>query len=373
MARTVFFHVGLPKTGTTYLQTLLWANKDELAAQGVLLPGESVREHLWASGAVREDPKLDRRGEDAPGAWDRLVEEIRAWPDTALVSHEFFAAASAEQVRRACDQLGGADVHVVVTARDMVSLVTARWQEYVKNGSTVDVDGYPKREETAPQSEWDWGTLDLADVLDRWGAHLPADHVHVITLPRPSEPRDALWQRFADVVGIDTSRCDDSDTTVNESLGVVEVELLRRVNGVLVDFKSAQDRGNWIRSYLAQGKLVPRRGERFWPSPERVKQLRVRGDKVVDDLVPRGYEVVGDIDRLRTPAELPERRHPDSVTDGEMLDAAVATIAAMLTDVRRLTREARALRRTVDRLERERVPAAARKVTRGMRRMWRRS
>ena len=56
MARTVFFHVGLPKTGTTYLQTMMWHNRAELARQGVLLPGESSRQHLWASGVVREDP-----------------------------------------------------------------------------------------------------------------------------------------------------------------------------------------------------------------------------------------------------------------------------------------------------------------------------
>ena len=99
MASTVFFHVGLPKTGTTYLQTLLWNNEAELNEQGVLLPGTSVREHLWASGVVREDPKIDRRGPDAAGAWDRLVADINAWPGTAIVSHEFFAAASAEQAR----------------------------------------------------------------------------------------------------------------------------------------------------------------------------------------------------------------------------------------------------------------------------------
>jgi hypothetical protein len=344
LAKVVFFHVGLPKTGTTYLQTLMWANKEELARQGVLLPGRSVREHLWASGAVREDPRLARRTEAAVGAWDRLVEETNAWRGTAVISHEFFAAASADQAKHAMDALGGADVHVVVTARDTVSLVTARWQEWVKNGATTPVDGYPVREETSPENEWDWGTLDLADVLDRWGASLPADHVHVITLPKPSEPRDALWQRFGVLVGIDPSRCDTSETEANQSLGVVEVELLRRVNAELVDFTSAIDRGNWIRGYLAQGKLVPRKGDKFWPSPHRVDELRARGDRIVDHVEAAGYDVIGDLADLRTPTELPERRHPDSVTDAELLDAATQTIAAMMTDVRRLTRDNRALR-----------------------------
>jgi hypothetical protein len=343
MARLVYFHIGLPKTGTTYLQTVMWNNRDELRRQGVLLPGQSSRQHLWASGVVREDPHLDRRGSDALQAWDLLVGEINAWPGTAVVSHEFFAGATSEQVKRALSDLGDAEVHVVVTARDTLSLVTARWQEFVKNGSTAPIDGYPLREETDPANEWDWGTMDLGDVLRRWGASVPADHVHVLTLPKPGQPPETLWLRFADLLGIDPSTCATEDAVQNESLGVVEVELLRRVNASLEGFFSAQDRGTWIRGYLAQGKLVPRHGEKFWPSPERVAELRARGDRIVEEVVAGGYHVIGDVDDLRTPADLPARRHPESVTDAELAAAASGVIAAMMTDVRRLTRENRAL------------------------------
>lgn len=377
MASTVFFHVGLPKTGTTYLQTLLWNNEAELRRQGVLLPGESVREHLWASGAVREDPRLDRRGPQAPGAWDRLVADINAWPGAAIVSHEFFAAASADQAVRAMERLQGAEVHVVVTARDTLSLVTARWQEFVKNGSTVGIDDYPVREDTSPEQEWDWGTLDLADVLRRWGASLPRERVHVLTLPKPGTPRDELWIRFARLVGVDHTTCDVSGSVQNESLGVVEVELLRRVNAELVDFTSAIDRGNWIRGYLAQGKLVPRRGEKFWPSPARIEELRERGDRAVDFVVSQGYDVIGDVEDLRTPKQVPERRHPDSVTDTEIAAAGAATIAAMMTDVRRLTRERRAAREAAaearSALEPRGPAGLTRKLSRRVRRMWSRS
>jgi hypothetical protein len=343
VARRVFFHIGLPKTGTTYLQTLMWTNREELRRQGVLLPGKSGRQHLWASGVVRQDPNLERRSPQAVHAWDLLVQEVNAWPGTAVFSHEFFAAASAEQAARAASVLDGAEVHVVVTARDTLSLVTARWQEYVKNGATVPIDDYPETEDTDPVDEWDWGTLDLSDVLARWGAFLPSDHVHVLTLPRPEEPRETLWLRFADLVGIDPSSCGTAESVQNESLGVVEVELLRRVNPALSDFRSPQDRGNWIRGYLAQGKLVPRGGVRFWPSDERVAELCARGNRIADEVAAAGYHVIGDAGDLRPPVVVPPRRHPDSVTDAELVDAAAEVIAAMLSDVRRLTRQNRAL------------------------------
>jgi hypothetical protein len=341
VARTVYFHIGLPKTGTTYLQTLMWNNRDELGRQGVLLPGASRRDHLWASMVVRDDPKVNHRSPAAKHAWDQLVEEVNAWPGTAVISHEFFAAASGEQSTRAASALDGADVHVVVTARDTLSLVTARWQEYVKNGETVPIDGYPVREQTDPVDEWDWGTLDLADVLTRWSASLPHDHLHVLTLPKPEEPRETLWLRFAELVGIDPSTCGTGGSEQNESLGVVEVELLRRVNADLRGFGSALDRGNWIRGYLAQGKLVPRGGERFWPSAERVSELCARGNRIADEVVAAGYDVIGDAEDLRPPAVVPRRRHPGTVTDAELTAAATSVIASMMTDVRRLTRQQR--------------------------------
>jgi hypothetical protein len=370
VAAKVFFHVGLPKTGTTYLQTILWNNRDELASQGILLPGFGPRQHLWASGAVREDPNLERRSPDAPRAWEELRSRINDWPGTAVISHEFFAGASEAQAARAVTDLAGAEVHVVVTARDTLSLVTARWQEFVKNGSSVRIEDYPASEVTDPHDEWDWGTMDVADVLRRWGATLPPARVHVLTLPKPSEPRETLWLRFAELLGIDPTRCDASGSDQNESLGVVEVELLRRINGDLVGFGSALNRGVWIRGYLAQGKLVPRKGEKFWPSPERVAELRERSERTVDFLEKQEYDVIGDLADLRTPASLPERRHPDTVTDGEMLAAATSTIAEMLTDVRRLTNQAKAPAPTWLWAH---LPEPVKKVARRLRRVWSRS
>ena len=70
MAERVYLHVGLPKTATTYLQTILWANRDVLEEQGVRLPGHSRRAHLWASRvsvSIRPLPRRRARVSTAPG------------------------------------------------------------------------------------------------------------------------------------------------------------------------------------------------------------------------------------------------------------------------------------------------------------------
>ncbi len=94
MAKKVYLHIGLPKTGTTYLQSVLWANKPQLVEQGVLLPGNSSRQHMQASVVVREHPGLPNRAPEVREAWDRIVEEVNEWPETALISHEFFGSAT---------------------------------------------------------------------------------------------------------------------------------------------------------------------------------------------------------------------------------------------------------------------------------------
>src|SRR5262249_27545191 len=44
----VYLHIGEPKTGTTFIQQVMWSNRAELAAQGVVLPGHHPQDHFRA-------------------------------------------------------------------------------------------------------------------------------------------------------------------------------------------------------------------------------------------------------------------------------------------------------------------------------------
>ncbi|MEZ5096671.1 MAG: hypothetical protein R2731_11480 [Nocardioides sp.] len=236
MTRRVWLHIGLPKTGTTYLQDALWANQAVLRERGVVLPGRHRRRHLLASLDVREDPGLAKRPGDVAHPWQDLVDEVLA-PGSAdldaLVSHEFFASASPDQVRRVVASFPDAEVHVVLTARSMVDLGISRWQEWVKNGGRQDIDSYPVERPYTPADSWGWASFDLADVLDRWGSVLPHERVHVLPVAAGGSDPTQLWVRFLGVLGLEPAGLDAPEQAANTSLGVVEVELLRRVNGEL--------------------------------------------------------------------------------------------------------------------------------------------
>ena len=343
MAPRVFLHVGLPKTGTTYLQDVLWANKSALLERGVLLPGRHRRRHLLASLDVRDDPKLAARAGDVAHPWQDLVDEVAASDaQTALITHEFFGAASAEQVRRAVGAFPDREVHIVITAREIIGLGLSYWQEWVKNGGAAGVDRFPPRDDYDPTDEWGWATFDLADLLRRWGAAVPHERVHVMPVRMGAQPEE-LWRRFAALVDVDPAGLVVPEDPSNTSLGLVDLELLRRVNAKLEDFHSAGSRGRWIRGFLATDRVLPLSRERFTAAGTLVDALEEKGRAAVDALTSEAYDVVGDL-ALLEPRRPEGVRHPSEVSEAEMLDAATTAIARLMTEVRSVTRERNALR-----------------------------
>ncbi len=345
MARRVYLHIGLPKTATTYLQTIMWSHREVLESQGVRLPGGERRDHLWSSRTVREDPQLAQNGtERQRGAWDRVRADVAAWSGTAVISHEFFAAATEEQAARMVAALAPAEVHLVVTAREPLGLFTASWQESIKNRDTRPMADYSRTEAGDGGGIWNWRTLDVRRVLERWSPAFPAERVHVLPLPSKEAPRRTIWDRFATLVGLDPDSVDLGESFPNASMGVAETETLRRINLHLGDFSSALDRGTYIRTFLADERLVPRAGDPFWPAADRIGEIRRRGREAVDYLAASGFEVIGELDSLLVPDHLPQRRTPESVTEAEVAEVAVELAARMLHDVRDLRRERRRLR-----------------------------
>jgi hypothetical protein len=357
----VFLHIGLPKTATSYLQTIVWSNRDRLRQAGVVVPGSTRTDHLWASREVRDDPHQHRAPERHRTAWTRLQRELASSSGTGLISHEFFAAASGRQARDLVAALGDAEVHVILTAREPLGLFTSSWQESLKNGSTTPMSDYGRKVSKSSTAIWNWRTLDLSLVLQRWSQAVPPERIHVLVLD-PTEDQDDIWRRFAGLLGVDPDAFDLSQSFPNTSMGVAEAETLRRINMCLEGFNRAFDKGVYIRTFLADERLVPRKGEKFWPEPDQVADCRRRARSAVSYLQAGGFDVSGRVEHLLVPDEIEDRRLPASVTDAEVAEVAVGLAATMLGDVR-------ALRTHRDRTPPRRGPRYAARVRRAWRRL----
>jgi hypothetical protein len=348
MARRVFFHIGAPKTGTTFLQTVLWANRPVLERHGIRYPGTSSRDHLHASQVVRER-RLPKRVRGRAHVWDHLVRDLAAWPGTGVLSHEFFGMASAAQASAAVRRLAPAEVHLVLTARDYVRQFSADWQESLKMNSDLSLDAFmdAARDGTLPRP-WGWNSHDIVATLDRWGRAVPPERVHVVTVPRPGAPRDLLWRRWCEVIELDPAACNLDVAFANQSLGGAQAALLQRVKPHLSGpLRRSPEKHRWLRGYFAHEVLLAQRGERFGLRPEHAAELTDKSREAVTALRAAGYQVTGDLDELVPPPDPAPRPVPDDLPDSVLLEAATQALEHMIRDVRALTLERNDMRRRV--------------------------
>jgi hypothetical protein len=369
---TIYLHVGLPKTGTTFLQDLLREHADALAAEGLCYPLRGAPDHFL--------PALDVRGnltfagverQRAAGTWAALVREAATAPDRVVISHEVLATADAAHAQTAVQALAGFDAHVVVTARDPARQVVADWQESVKHGRSQSFGAYLRRGGVRRGSAPAKGTgafqaQRLPEVLSRWGAELPPDHVHVVTVPPPGSDPGLLWERFAGLLGIEEPHRFQPGSSVrrNERLGVADIELLRRVNRSLRTRVDRSVRTGLTKDVYAQ-RVLPRVSATAPPVlPTKLRpELDAIAQQWIDDIRQRGYDVRGDLQDLM-PKHL-DGPAPNDWEYTELIDTSVAATAELLAEISSLTSELQELRRGRARVSsRQLVGRVRRRLTR---------
>ncbi len=342
MSRRILLHVGTPKTGTSYLQDVLFRNRRTLARQGILYPGDRFDAHFLAALDLMRLPWGGLETE-ALGAWDRLAEQVREWGGTAVISHEIFATASRAQIARALESLGHPDVeiHVVLSVRDLVRQIPAEWQENIKHRRELSYARFlqqirdPAREGRI--ATWFWGVQEIPDILNRWAEDLPPERIHLVTVPAPGGPPDLLWERFVQAFGLDDLDLDLDGERANPSLGVPETALVRRINLKANRAIEPPSYRPLVRELLAHQTLSRRADSpRLTLPPDVHPWAQELATSWVEEIKARGYDVVGDLGDLVGPPVTHPFADPDEPDESQVADAAVDAIRALLLENARL-------------------------------------
>ena len=147
---------------------------------------------------------------EATGRWDRLAAEVRAWPGTAIISHEILGRASRLQAARALASLGRP------RPRGARGVLRARPRPADPRGVAGEHQAPAHARPTAPS----WRTCRTPSAPPRWpsgsGAcrrsptsstagrrRVPRERVHLVTVPPPGSSPTLLWERFAGLFGLD--------------------------------------------------------------------------------------------------------------------------------------------------------------------------
>lgn len=301
MQRVAFLHVGLPKTGSSSLQSFLTRNRARLRRQGLYYPSALGRPAHWRLGAYalawkpREEaaarPLHERLGLKSHEDWqgfcaqteEKLAQELGALDDkveSVLFSNvQVYSLESGQPglarvnalLRQHFDQ-----VRVVVYLRRQDERLASAYSTALDRGVHTPIDiwaGY----------ERDWAmdySRVLADLAEVFGEEALIPRLY----RRDLWPEGDLFKDLGRVVGLEIGSDFVRPPDQNVSLDVVSQEILRRLNLLLP--LSGSNAENWARSSFvaslaarSQGKGRPLSGQvretlraRYEASNEAVRQ-----------------------------------------------------------------------------------------------------
>jgi hypothetical protein len=331
--RRCILHVGCPKTGTTYLQDILWGSSDALARQGFRMALDDADDHFLLTLALRGryDPEVDSpRGRDV---LERLARDLRSpRPEHVVISHELLASVEADRVHELLDLLDDYEVHVVITARDLARQIPAEWQQQVKTRAQQPYGRFVNRVVNRRARHF-WAVQDVPEIAARWGRDLPPERVHVDTVPPRGSAPEVLLARFCTAIGLSPFGLSRESARMNQSLGYEQTELLRRVNIALGDrLPHPRDGYNHIvKFWFAEEVLAQQPASQPLTLPGRCADWCVSAAKdMVVHVEQAGYQVHGDLDELIPHCE--RAQSAPRPTDTEVAAASVEALATMLAE-----------------------------------------
>jgi hypothetical protein len=328
----LFLHVGLPKTGTTQLQGVLWANRALLASRGIYYPGQRGAAHWWAARDL-----LGSRSPEVQGAWAQLADLVQhSSAERVIVSHEMFAAAQEKHIEQILTDFAKREVHVVLSIRDFSRIVSATWQERAKNR---EVEAWPHFLESVAEGPAGghrfWRLQDVPRILESWRAVVPGEQIHVVTVPPLTADRLLLLRRFSEAVGLDPTDLDIPRPEANQSIGAVEIAVLQRLNQASADL-DAESYRRLVKNFVVPKMLATRPDQLRVVLPEETRPWVLDETRRIREAIGRvGCRVVGDLDDLDPTAigagsDPRVTDAPHTVSSDEVLDASARLVVELL-------------------------------------------
>jgi hypothetical protein len=339
----VLLHVGVHKTGTTAIQAALADARPDLKAAGVSYPGKLQAQHRAALAVLQRPWGWNTRGGAVMDRshFDKLAKRTRATAGRVVISSEFFCEAPEDVAAEVVSDLGGDNVRVVVTLRNLGRLLPSSWQQYLKYGLVTPYEKWLK-DVFAPVGESKnmtptfWKRHDHADVLRRWSAAVGPQNVTVLVLENVD--RSAQFRAFAQLLAVDPEvLVSRMDLTSNRSMTAAEAELLVRLNKKVKKELQWDEYVRYVRRGVALGMVEGREPAADEPrlhTPDwALDAAAERGAAAVAEIRALGVTVLGDLDALECRVESTPPL-PEGAADSMPVDAGVQAVMTVINAAR---------------------------------------
>jgi glycosyltransferase involved in cell wall biosynthesis len=201
---STIIHIGMQKTGTTFLQKALCEARDQLLQHNVLyhhptagLPGAAgaVNAHHWLAHAI-----MERRKRYTPAAGFHFLEqhlaglkkEAVAYPKAvSVLSSEEFSLFGRASISRLRELFPAEDTRILVYLRRQDLWLDSYYAQMVKVGREITPEALYKQE------KW---RLDYLSWLDMWAARFGAENL-IVRAYDDFGPDNSIWDDFLRVIG----------------------------------------------------------------------------------------------------------------------------------------------------------------------------
>ena len=327
-------HIGAPKCGSTALQSAFHQNRDALRSDGVTYIGESSH---WISAAKAVAEVSDRiSGKNPPiSEWERLVKEvISVTSGTALISSEWFAAASEASVQRIVNDLDAKRLHAVLVIRPLTSTLPSAWQQGLKLGGRQGLSEWLDtilNDPEDPRSKRVWSKHRYDQIARRWVSALGKERV-VVVVADESDPA-YIFTAFSQILGLKQGSLSAPPKLTNPSLSAFEADTLAELNkiyfdrgGTLYAYRSGVLRTfdgyvNSIRSGAAQRSAI---------SSAQMPAVQALNTSIAAGIREAGCRVFGDLDRFASAQQGAQATPPEDAGAAEQRSADVRSAAGMM-------------------------------------------
>ncbi|WP_062519102.1 hypothetical protein [Demequina silvatica] len=330
-------HIGMHKSATTAIQVAAAAARERLSEQGVVYPGNAAH-HSDETAFLWTMKRADVASPAAERRWEEFVADVHASGKRAFISAEHLAAATPARIRRLVDDLG-ADVRIVLTVRNFVSMLPSIWQQYVKERRTVSFDAWLEDVFTGEPGSVTtpnfWPRHDLGELAERWSTIVDPDRITVVVLDR--EHPDRVYRSFEALLDVPEGTLQPQRINAfqaNRGLSLEEVELLRAVNAGLEPHRwpaalyRPAVRGGLIGGLQRVRTPAPEEGTLALPDAwlDTAVEVAARG---VREARAAGVRVIGDLDEYaRRPAPRGNVPVTTRTASAEVVGVGLAGIAA---------------------------------------------
>ncbi|WP_062382981.1 hypothetical protein [Demequina iriomotensis] len=333
-AGSTLLHIGLPKSGTTAVQSAAHRLRGQLLQMGVCYPGRNLN-HIRAGNALMGRATAVT-GSRPISEWLTVRDELRSHPGCiGWISYEQIVLADDDAVARFRAELGP-ETHVVITGRSYPSMFASAWQQWIKDAGDVPFAEWleavlgPVPHEGAIAGFW--RRHDLPGIARRWAEALGPDHVSVVVLDK--ERPNLLFEAFEQMLSLPPRTLSDVPRNAlndNRSLSRMEAELLAGANVHYAASPRPPRRDDYYRlmktgavSAILRKRVPGEHEDRIVAHESAARRIAERGAQAASELEHIGVRIIGDVAVL---SEMPGRVAAAAPSPFARVDVDLAALA----------------------------------------------